>query len=55
MLRDVEKKAIGRYFGDTSDDKILEHLIQTIENQHLIQKCTCISKGWTLQQFLTEA
>ena len=31
----------------------MEHLIQTIENQQLIQKC--ISKSWTLQQFLTDA
>ena len=35
------------------DERILEHLIQTIENQHLIQKF--ISKSWTFQQFLTEA
>ena len=31
----------------------MEHLIQTIENEQLIQKC--ISKSWTLQQFLREA
>ena len=40
-------------FGDTNDERILEHLIQTIENEQLIQKC--ISKSWTLQQFLREA
>ena len=49
----LREKAIGCDFGDTSDDRILEHIIQTIENQHLIQKC--ISKGWTLQQFFIEA
>ena len=31
----------------------MELFIQTIENQHLIQRC--ISKSWTLQQFLTDA
>ena len=49
----LREKAIECEFGDTQDERILEHLIQTIENQHLIQKC--ISKSWTLQQFLTEA
>ena len=49
----LREKAIECEFGDTQDEIILEHLIQTIENQHLIQKC--ISKSWTLQQFLTEA
>ena len=49
----LREKAIECEFGDTQDERILEHLIQTIENQHLTQKC--ISKSWTLQQFLTEA
>ena len=49
----LREKANECEFGDMQDDRILEHLIQTIENQHLIQKC--ISKSWTLQQFLTEA
>ena len=40
-------------FGDTNDERILEHLIQTMENEQLKQKC--ISKSWTLQQFLREA
>lgn len=40
-------------FSSNCDDRILEHLIQTIENKILIQKC--ISKSWTLQEFLTEA
>ena len=39
--------------NDTSDQRILEHLIQTIENKQMIQKC--ILKNWTLLQFLLEA
>ena len=39
--------------SDTCDERILEHLILTIENQQLIQKC--ISKCLTLQQFLSKA
>ena len=49
----LQEKAHDFEFGDTCDEIILEHLIQTIENTHLIQKC--ISKNWTLQQFLTDA
>ena len=49
----VREKAHECEFGDTNDERILKHLIQTIENQQLIQKC--ISKCWTLQQFLREA
>ena len=40
-------------FGDTYDERILKHVVQTIENQQLIQKC--ISKCLTFQQFLREA
>ena len=40
-------------FGSNCDDRILEHLIQIIENKILIQKC--ISKSWTLQEFMTKA
>ena len=39
--------------GGTLEDRILEHIIQTIDNQTLIQKC--INKGWNLNQFLLEA
>ena len=35
--------------GINYDERILEHLIQTIENKMLIQKS--ISKSWTLQEF----
>ena len=40
-------------FGTSCDDRILEHLIQTIQNRVLIQKA--INKRWNLNQFLTEA
>ena len=49
----LREKAYDCDFGNTFDDRILEHLIQTIENQHLIQKC--IAKSWILSQFLSEA
>ena len=49
----LREKAHGCDFKTTQDERILEHLIQTIENQRLIQKC--ISKSWTLQEFLSEA
>ena len=51
----MREKAHDCEFGDTqaNDERILEHLIQTIENKMLIQKC--ISKAWTLQECLTEA
>ena len=41
--------ALAREFKDIFDDRILKHLIQTIENQHLIQKC--IAKSWELSHF----
>ena len=40
-------------FGSTHDERILEHIIQTIDNKTLIKKT--ISKEWNLTQFLTEA
>ena len=49
----LREKAHACEFGDTNDERILEHLIKTIENLQIIQKC--ISKSWTLQQFLAEA
>ena len=49
----LRENAYACEFKDTFDDRILEHLIQTIENQHLIQKC--IAKSWDLSQFLLEA
>ena len=49
----LREKAHDCDFKTTQDERILEHLIQTIDNQTLIQKCT--SKSWTLQEFLSEA
>ena len=51
----LREKAQDCEFGDASqcDERILEHMIQTTENESLYQKC--ISKGWNLSQFLTEA
>ena len=49
----LRQKAYDCDFGDNTNERILEHLNRTIENEFLTQRC--ISKGWTLQQFLTEA
>ncbi|XP_038054673.1 uncharacterized protein LOC119726895 [Patiria miniata] len=49
----LREKAIQCEFGDTRDDRILEHLIQTITSKSLIQKA--INKKWSLTQMLTEA
>lgn len=47
------KKAHNCDFGNNNDERILKHLTKTNENRTLIQ--ICISKTWTLQEFLTEA
>ena len=47
----TEKAHDSCNIGSMCDERILEHLIQTIEDSALIQKCT--SKSWTLQEFLT--
>ena len=51
----LREKAQDCEFGSAAqcDERILEHLIQTIEHESLIQRC--ISKGWSLPQFLMEA
>ena len=48
----LSEKAYECDFGDNTDKRILEHLIQTIENACLIQRC--IFKDWTLQQILAD-
>ena len=48
-----EKAHDGCNFGIMCDERILEHLIQRIENIALIQKCICMA--WALQEFLTAA
>ena len=40
-------------FGMNCNERILDHLFQTIENSSLIQRR--FSKSWTLQEFLKEA
>ena len=49
----LREKANDCEFGETRDDRILEHLIQTITSTTLIQKA--INKKWSLTQMLTEA
>ncbi len=49
----LREKANECEFGAGCNERILEHLIQTIENQNLIQKA--INKKWNLTQFLSEA
>lgn len=49
----LREKAAECEFGGNHDDRLLEHLIQTVEDQTLVQKA--ISKKWNLTQFLTEA
>ena len=49
----LPEKAHDCDFDTNCDERILEHLMQTIENKSLIQKC--ISKSWTLSEFLAEA
>ena len=49
----LREKAHDCDFDTNCDERTLEHLIQTIENKSLIQKC--ISKSWTLSEFSAEA
>jgi glycyl-tRNA synthetase alpha subunit len=49
----LREKATDCEFVDTHDDRILEHIIQTLENKTLIHKS--INKAWDLTQFLIEA
>ena len=37
-------------FGDKEKERMLEHLIQTLNNENLVQKT--ISKKWSLKQLL---
>ncbi|XP_028407514.1 uncharacterized protein LOC114530123 [Dendronephthya gigantea] len=49
----LREKANDCEFEGNSDERILEHLIQTTHNRVLIQKA--INKKWNLSQFLMEA
>ena len=46
----LREKANKCNFGETLEDRILQHIIQTIANQTLIQKY--INNGWNLNFFL---
>ena len=49
----LREKASSCEFHDTCEERILEHLIDTIPNKTLIR--TCKTKGWTSSQFLAKA
>ena len=49
----VRQQANECEFGDQHDERILEHVIQTIDNEPLIQKA--IHKKWNLTKFLEGA
>ena len=49
----MREKARDCEFGDQTDDRILEHLVQTVKDDDLIKKC--IQKRWNLDQFIDEA
>ena len=49
----LREKASECDFGDSCEDRILEHLIQTVDNETLILKC--LRKEWTLSEFLKRA
>ena len=49
----MREKAYDCNFCSNYDERILEHLIQTIENSAFIQKC--LNKSWVLQELLMEA
>ena len=49
----LREKASECDFGDSCEDRILEHLIQTVDNQTLILKC--IRREWTLAECLKRA
>ncbi|CAC5366632.1 unnamed protein product [Mytilus coruscus] len=49
----LRKKAHDCEFGNTTEERILEHCIQSIVNKELIRKA--ISKGWVLDRFIEEA
>lgn len=49
----MREKARDCEFGDQFDDRILEHLIQTVSNENLIKEC--IRKKWNLDRFIDEA
>ena len=49
----LRENALECEFGDNLEERILENLILTSNNDYLVQKC--IKECWTLSEFLTEA
>ena len=49
----LREKTYKCEFAETLEEKLLDHIIQTTNNQVLIKKC--ISKDWDLRYFLSEA
>ena len=49
----LREKSKDCEFGQQTDDRILEHLIQTIKDSELVKRS--IQKKWNLDQFLEEA
>ena len=52
-IKGLRKKSKDCEFGEQTDDRILEHLVQTIKDNELIKRS--IQKKWNLDQFLEEA
>ena len=49
----LREKSKDCEFGEQTDDRILEHLIQTVKGSELVKRS--IQKKWNLDQFLEEA
>ena len=49
----LREKSKDCEFGEQTDDRILEHLIQTIKDSELVKRS--LQKKWNLDQFLEEA
>ena len=49
----LREKAADCEFGTNHDERILEHLTLTVDNERLVEKT--VNKDWDLNQFLTEA
>ena len=49
----LREKSKDCEFGEQTDDRILEHLVQTIKDSELVKRS--IQKKWNLDQFLEEA
>ena len=48
-----KEQAVECEFGDNYEERILEHLIMTVKNEKIIQRCT--SKNWDLSELFKKA